>query len=74
MYWNAHFIAIRETSTWVVDSGFASSMAAKQFVKETSTTVKNPALLTILKNNKMGMGKIGENIPVWSWTCLLNIG
>jgi hypothetical protein len=32
---------------------------------ETSIIVKNPTLLAILKNNKMGMGmgKIGENIP-----------
>jgi hypothetical protein len=43
-YWNAHFIAIRKTSTWVVGSGFATSMAAKRFAMETSNTVKNPAL------------------------------
>jgi hypothetical protein len=72
--WNAHFIASPKTSTWVAGLGVATSMLDRRSAMETSIFVKEPGPQANLKMNNMGMGKVGKNIPGWSYIYLSNIG
>jgi hypothetical protein len=66
--WNVHFIASPKISTRVGVLGVVTSMLSRPLAMETSVFVKDPGSM-----NRVGNGRTGENIPGWSWTCLLNI-